>query len=54
VYADGETQLIQENILPQACDSQFCAAIALMIVGFALIFVIEFISEKMKTKDAKA
>ena len=54
VYADGETQLIQENILPQACDSQFCAAIALMIAGFALIFVIEFISEKMKTKDAKA
>ena len=30
------------------------AAIALMIAGFALIFVIEFISEKMKTKDAKA
>lgn len=54
VYADGEVQLIQENILPQACDSQFCIAIALMIVGFALIFVIEFISEKMKTKDAKA
>jgi putative membrane protein len=54
VYADGEVQLIQENILPQACDSQFCIAIALMITGFALIFVIEFISEKMKTKDAKA
>ena len=54
VYADGEVQLIQENILPQACDSQFCIAIALMISGFALIFVIEFISEKMKTKDAKA
>ena len=54
VYADGEVQLIQENILPQACDSQFCIAIALMIAGFALIFVIEFISEKMKTKDAKA
>ena len=53
VYADGETQLIQENILPQACDSQFCAAIALMIAGFALIFVIEFISEKMKTTGAK-
>ena len=54
VYADGEVQLIQENILPQACDSQFCIAIALMISGFALIFIIEFISEKMKTKDAKA
>ena len=54
VYADGETQLIQENILPQACDSQFCIAIALMITGFALIFVIEFISEKMKKEDTSA
>ena len=54
VYADGETQLIQENILPTQLDGQFWGAIALMIAGFGIIFIIEFISEKMKTTGAEA
>lgn len=53
-YTDrhGEARpLIEQNILPwQHQDPQFMWAVILIIIGFALIFVIESLSSKHKTK----
>lgn len=47
-YPNGEIQKIEENILPTEFGGEFWGAIGLAILGFGIIFAIEFISEKMK------
>lgn len=42
--------LAQENILPANIDGEFFYAIGLMVLGVVLIFAIELLSKKFKTK----
>lgn len=48
-----ELPLRQKNILPQQFDSQFFIAIALIVVGFLLIFVIEKLAARLHQQDAQ-
>ena len=41
--------LIQENIMPQI-NLQFVYSLSLIIIGLAIIFIIEFIALKLKRK----
>jgi putative membrane protein len=50
-YPNGEIQKIEENILPTEFGGEFWGAIGLAILGFGIIFAIEFISEKMKKNN---
>lgn len=50
VNRKGETEpLVQKNILPNQFDSQLAYTILLIVLGLAIIFVIEYIAKKIQT-----
>lgn len=50
VNRKGETEpLVQKNILPNQFDSQLVYTILLIVLGLAIIFVIEYIAKKIQT-----
>jgi phosphotransferase system glucose/maltose/N-acetylglucosamine-specific IIC component len=46
------TVLMDKNILPPVYDKMFWFALGLGIAGFVLVFVMEYVADKMDTKQS--